>query len=72
MLATKPGLELPSFLLVSFMPPMHVDMEERNSNPRIVCAASAATILRALITAGKVKMASSIIEEYLLECALTW
>ena len=71
-LAGKAGLELPSFLLVSFMPPMHVEEEGRNASPRIVCAASAATILRALITAGKVRMASSMIEDYLLEYALAW
>lgn len=69
-LGCRVGLELPSFLLVSFIPAMQIGIEEPNSNPRTVCAASAATILRALITAGKARMASSMIEDYLLECAL--
>jgi hypothetical protein len=68
-LAAKVGLELPSFLLVAFMPALHVGIEERNANPRIACAASAGNILRALIMAGKTKMALRMIEDYLTECA---
>jgi hypothetical protein len=68
-LSAKAGLELPTFLMVAFMPAMHVGIDECNARPRIVCAASAGVILRALIMAGKPKMALCMIEEYLTECA---
>lgn len=70
-LEVKTSLELPSFLLVSFMRPMQVDIEEPNARSRAVCAVSAAAILRALIAAGKTKMAASLVEDDLLEYGIS-
>jgi hypothetical protein len=67
-LASGVHVELPAFLLVSFMVSAAPEAPRLVASARIVCAASAAAVLRGLISAGKLRMACRMIEEYVHEC----